>query len=198
MVVVELDAVEDRRAAVHDGDVAEVEIAVAFAHESPVAAPRHRGGAGGMLAACPRHQRFEVRELRPAASQRSDLREVLQRDAEDDVGRAEVAARTCRGGGPWNVATRAASASIVCRRQLTARERVARERLLRELAHPHRVVDDRTAAAEFGRVDRARDRDDVEVDVGREPPVEAKLLVAIEPPRRQRPEVEKPERRPPS
>ena len=65
MLVVELDAVEDRRAAPSTTrDVAEVQVAVAFAHEAAAAALGEAPRARGVLALGPGAQRVELRALR--------------------------------------------------------------------------------------------------------------------------------------
>jgi len=60
-----------------------------------------------------------------------------------------------------------------------------------EAAHPHRVLDRRPIPANARRVRRAGDRDDVEVEFGREPAIQAHLLGARVPALRERGEVEK-------
>ncbi len=72
-LLVELDAVEDRERAVHDRDVAEVEVPVAFADESTVAAPGDLRRSAGVLGDRPTLERIDLRELRVAVQQRPDL-----------------------------------------------------------------------------------------------------------------------------
>ena len=60
-----------------------------------------------------------------------------------------------------------------------ARERATRERVLRKLAHPDRVFDRRTRAAEGGPVGGPGDRDDVEIELRREAPVQRELELAV-------------------
>ena len=71
-------------------------------------------------------------------------------------GRRACAVGRRAGAAPWKAATCAARASMSAGGQFAARERMARERILRKLAHPDRVFDDRSAAAERRRVDRCR------------------------------------------
>ena len=78
-------------------------------------------------------------------------------------------------------------------RKFPAREEPARELVLRELAHLYRVFERRALAADDRSVDASGNRDDVEVQRGREASIEPQLLFAEEAPRRERREIEKPE-----
>ncbi len=94
---------------------------------------------------------------------------------------------------PWKSATMVASASMCARSKLTAREHAARERVLRELAHLHRVLEGRAAAADRRMRDAAGNWDNVEIKRGREPAIEPQFLLAIEAPGGERGEIEEPE-----
>jgi hypothetical protein len=100
------------RRALDKSDVAEVEVAMTFAHEALATASRHRGRASGVLALRPRGQRSEFRDLRLRVQKRPDLREVLQRRSEHGCRGAEGSADTGHARRVVNAATLAASVSM--------------------------------------------------------------------------------------
>ncbi|MET0167694.1 MAG: hypothetical protein ABW318_22200 [Vicinamibacterales bacterium] len=81
----------------------------------------------------------------------------------------------------------------VGRGQLAAHKHLARQTVLRKLAHLHGVFDDGSGAAEDGGLPAAGDRDDVEIELGRKTTIEAQLFVTIEASRCQGTEIQKTE-----
>ena len=180
-------------AAVDERDVAQVQVAVALADEAaapPFVQPRpqRRIGRRG-----PRLEPGQRLRVAGEVGQPADVGEVLHRVVEDvrrhavrPVGRRRVDAAVKRGDLGGELVDQR-------RRQRAAREHLRQQGVLREFAHPHRVVQHRAVAFERGRGRTAADGDDVEIEVGREPAVESQFLGAEVPARFQRAEVEEPE-----
>ena len=118
------------------------------------------------------------RRARRVFRQGAGLVEVLEREAEDVLGHAECAV------GARDVDAAVEGRDIrgqridVRRCEPAAREHVARERRLRELAHLHRVFERRATAARNRVVDRAGDGDDIEIERRRQAAIEPQFLLA--------------------
>ena len=193
--VVELDAVEDDELAVDTRNVAEVQVAVALAHEALLAAAQERVVARSVLALRPGTQRSRSRSRSAGVSTSGAIASKFRcARRRMRCGRAERRRRGRSG------ADRAMEAGDLRRERVdvgrpeqAARKQPAGQRVLRKFAHLHRVFQHGAGAAQLGRVDAAGDRHHIEIEVRGEPPVESELLVAEEPPRRKRREVEEAE-----
>ena len=177
---VEFDAIEDRELAVAVRDVAKVQVAVTFAHETFAAASRHRPRAKGVLARRPRGKRIEVGGLCVGIRQQPHLGEVLQRNAKHVFRDAEGSADAGDARRAVECGDLGRQGCDVCRGQFAAGERPACQCLLRELPHPHCVFDGRPVAPEHGRLGAAPHADDVEIERWRQTTVEPQFFFAIE------------------
>ena len=90
-----LDAIEDDELAVDARDVVEMQIAVALADESFLAPAQERAAARGVLAFGPGAELFELVAFRRRRQVRPELREILLRDAQNLLRRAECAVARC-------------------------------------------------------------------------------------------------------
>ncbi len=187
---VELDAVEQRRPAVDERDVAQVKVAVALADEALPVPPLERRREPRGLGVRPGVELFELRAVPGVFDGPLHLDEVLADRAHDARGAAER--RLGRGAGGLAVKRRDCGGDLVHvrGRELAARQHPRQQAVLVELPHLHRVFDRRALASEHGCVQRTRDRNDVQVKRRREPAVEAELLAAIELASRQGGEIE--------
>ncbi len=102
--LVEFDAIENDKLVVDARDVVEMQVAVALADEAFLAPPQECALARGMLAVGPDAELFELVAFRRRRHVRSELREILPRDAQNLLRRAECAvarndtARVVKGG----------------------------------------------------------------------------------------------------
>ena len=167
-----------------------MQVAVAFADEAVAPACRECGRAAFAFAPGPGEQRFEVRVVARVARHRQHLREVVVRELQHAVGTSvrDVGLRSRR---PRVERGDFGSERVhVGRRQLVAFDHARQQSRLIELPHLDGVLEREAVAAQDRRVDGSGDRDDVEIDRRGETPIEPQLLLAEEPPLRQRREVE--------
>ena len=193
-VVVELDAIEDHELAVDFRNVAEVKVAVAFAHEAVFPAPAERGRTRREFGLRPRAECLERSPVGGILDQWQRLREVLPRVGEDVLrGAVRPVGRRDRDP-PVERGDHRRERVDALRREPAAREQAGSKRVLGELAHLDRVFLHWPAAADDRRVGRTGDRDHVEVEGGGEPPVQPQFLFAAALARRERAEIEESER----
>ena len=186
----ELEAVEHRRAAVMLGHVAEVQIAVAFAHEAVGPALREHAVQRSEGRGFPGGQRRKLLALGRRAAQRSERLQAVQhrrahfgRLAKEGIGASHVGIAVQ---GQQGLGQRI----DVRRLQGTARRQAVPQTVLCEGAHLQRPVERRPRTAEHRLRHAAGHGQHLEVERGRDAAVQAQLFVAIEAALRQRREVE--------
>ena len=170
-----------------------MQVAVAFAYE-PFFEPAREGGAPrGVLACGPGRERLDFPALHRIVEERQESAAVVLRPLQDSVGRAEPGIR--RGDLDRAVKRRHLRREHVDvgGAELAAREEPTRQCLLRELAHFDCVLDRGPIAADDRSLDAAGDRYHVEVERGREAPIEPQLFLAEVTSRGKRREIEKAE-----
>ena len=176
--LVELDAVDDDRVGVLEVDVLEPEVAVTVT-DPPLLDPRPEA-AGFPLQdpELPGPHGVERLPRDEPAHERFHLHEVLDDVVANDLDRARLRHRSGlaeEAGEPRRQA-----------RQMIGRQRVPAEQcvravLVREPPHADGVVDDLAVGAEPVALRAEPDRDDAEIDIGREPPVQPHLVLAAAP-----------------
>ncbi len=191
--LVELDRVEGHRDAVDQGHVAQVQVAVALAHEAVVLAPREDGLEAVELAKRPRAERLADGARVLAVVEELELGEVVDGFREDLRRRAEGALGARARHAPVEGGHAAREGFDLRGAELTRLRHAVQQGLLREAAHLHRVVEHEARAAEGRRLGRAGHRHHVEVEAGRGAAVQAQLLLAVEAARFQRGEVDEAE-----
>ena len=170
-----------------------MKVPVAFAHEAVRLALFECGEPQRVLALRPCAKRILPLAICRIVAHRADRVEVLPRDPQDRVRRPEARALARRLDAAVESGDLRGQRVDVGGTQRAGCQHPARERLLRELAHLHRVLDDGPITTNDRPVDAAGDRDDVEIDRRREPAIEAQLLLAVELPLREGREVQEPE-----
>ncbi len=191
--LVELDAVERRRLAVDERDVAQVQVAVALANEPPGLARLEARAQARVLVPGPATQALELGHVGVGADQRLDLVEILRCRRQNRLRRAE-GPRRIRARDPRVEGGDAARQRVdLGRAERAGLHHAAEQRVLPEAAHLDRVVD-RLAVAADSRVHlAARQRHHLEVELRRGAAVQPQLLLAIEVSCLQRAEIEKAE-----
>ena len=164
--LVELDAIEDGQFAVDARDIVEMQVAMALANEAVLAPAQERAPAGGVLAFGPGGKCIDLVVLLYGREQRPQLREVLPRHTQHLARCAERATRARRAGRTVKSGHLHGQRVDVRGLELAPRQDLARQRVLRKLAHHHCVLERRAVAADDRGVDAARDRHDVEVERG--------------------------------
>ena len=176
--LVELDAVEQHDLAIQQGDVAQMDVAVAFADETVGLARGQQRMEALVGALCPVFEGIQLGQIGRLGEQRADLVEVLLHRRHHRFGgaqgmldrharRLQVEARDQVGQGVDVLAAQFAT-GLQFRQQLA----------LRELAHLQGVLDDRGVVTEAWGLFAAADGQDLAVQRGRQALVEAQLFVA--------------------
>ena len=189
---VEFKAIEHRRLSIDQRHVAQVQVAMAFAHPPLCTPPRKvalQRAEGARFPSAQIGQAFALRLAQHGVQRIESLEHghaKLRGFAEARVGRAHrsVAMQP----------TQALGELIdVLRLQATALNQLLPEPVLRESAHPQSDVDDCAAPAQGGQPALARDGDDVEIELRRKSPIQAQFLLAEMAPQRQGREVQEAE-----
>ena len=176
--VIELDAVEQGHLPVHQGDVIEIDVTMAFADQAGGLALINLGNQPLVGSIRPLLQGVELLQVSCIAQKRANLLEVLGYRGMDLLRCAERGIEA----GMLNLAVEAGQHACqlvnMANGQAAIALQVAEQILLTELASLDQIFDSRAVATQNRRFGAAGNRDNVQVQLGRQAAVQADFFLA--------------------
>ena len=179
-LIVEFDAVEEHDASVDERDVGQVEITVAFPHETAIQPPRKYLAKSVVLRFQPGSVVGERSAIVVVLEQWCYLRDVLTRRFGNGLQRAEALVGSCDGDGAMKIddalcyrIDRPGGQPVACQ------DAIESGRLV-EAAHQYRMFYRTACAGDLRTFGTAGNRYDPQIQVRRRSSVQAQFLVAVE------------------